>query len=267
MEPVETIEHKGFTIKIIWDDFPSNPLEDWDWEPGTHMETSDRWGGTIQLEGDEMPAWEEHEYETWNANVYGVEKCAAKQAYIAAVNWGDKDEFEIEEGALEMITLQDCVNCENRCEELKEWREDNVEYWAWKKEVSDFFATHTVLQVHKYEHSGVAYNTTGFDCPWDSGPVGYVSARNDIAVDDVTKYLKHLVNVFSLWANGNVYGYVVEDADGEVVDSCWGFYAGYEDEEWKYMISEATKAADWAYDELWEGRKSAVRIFNRKEVA
>lgn len=29
---------------------------------------------------------------------------------------------------------------------------------------------------------------------------------------------------FKAWADGEVYGYVVKDEDGEVVDSCWGYY-------------------------------------------
>lgn len=38
------------------------------------------------------------------------------------------------------------------------------------------------------------------------------------------------------WMWGDVYGWVVEDEEGDQVDSCWGYYG---DEEIDYMISEA----------------------------
>lgn len=33
-----------------------------------------------------------------------------------------------------------------------------------------------VLPLYLYDHSGLAMNTTGFSCPWDSGKVGIIFA-------------------------------------------------------------------------------------------
>src|SRR3990167_995153 len=33
---------------------------------------------------------------------------------------------------------------------------------------------HVILPLYLYDHSGLAINTTGFHCPWDSGQVGFI---------------------------------------------------------------------------------------------
>lgn len=94
-----------------------------------------------------------------------------------------------------------------------------------------------VLPVYRYEHSGVAYNTTGFHCPWDSGQTGYIyvskaKVRDEWGVKRISPQLREKVEgilrseveVFSQWANGEVYGFITKDEDGEEIDSCWGMY-------------------------------------------
>ena len=89
------------------------------------------------------------------------------------------------------------------------------------------------LPVYRYEHSAVAYNTTGFHCPWDSGQTGYIYvSKGDIRREfgwtrispsrrsKIEQYLREEVRTFSDWANGEVYGWINEETD----DSCWGFY-------------------------------------------
>lgn len=89
------------------------------------------------------------------------------------------------------------------------------------------------LPVYRYEHSGIAFNTVGFSCPWDSGQTGYIyvtkaKVREEFHVtrisphlrDRVYQILKNEVEIFSLWANGETYGFDINDGE----DSCWGFY-------------------------------------------
>ena len=52
-----------------------------------------------------------------------------------------------------------------------------------------------ILPVFLYDHSGLAMNTVGFHCPWDSGQVGYVyvtleAVRKEFGVKRVTKALR-----------------------------------------------------------------------------
>jgi len=97
-----------------------------------------------------------------------------------------------------------------------------------------------ILPVYLYDHSGLAMNTTGFHCPWDSGQVGFIyvrldDVRTEFAVKRVStklrkrvvEYLRNEVQTYSDYLSGNVHGYVVEK-DGEETDSCWGFIGDYD---------------------------------------
>lgn len=92
------------------------------------------------------------------------------------------------------------------------------------------------LPVFMYEHSGVALSTGSFGDPWDSGQVGFIYADRakvlkEYSAKIVTKavrdkalqVLKYEIEEYGKWLNGEVYGYVIEDAEGNDVDSCWGF--------------------------------------------
>lgn len=99
-----------------------------------------------------------------------------------------------------------------------------------------------ILPVYLYDHSGLAMNTTGFHCPWDSGQIGFIyvklsDIRKEYSIKRVSAklreqaatYLRNEVQTFSDYISGSVYGYVVEK-EGEEIDSCWGFigdYGGY----------------------------------------
>ncbi len=254
METIETFEHKGFKIVIEVDEFAENPFEGWDWEPHTHFQTGVTW-----LQGSELPEVTA-EFEEWNANEYGADKCAAKQNYISRINFGNNlDEDDVEHAGLTCVTKQDCVNCEDRCEAFKSWIYDNIDHWEERHEVLEWLAAHTILKVYKYEHSGVMYNTTGFSDPWDSGQVGYISAPNNTDVPDVKKYLEGLVKIFSCWASGSVYYWALLNAEGETLDSCSGYYCEYGDSSWDYMIQEAKQAAEAEFERLWEKRKNLVK--------
>ena len=93
-----------------------------------------------------------------------------------------------------------------------------------------------VLPVYAYIHSGIMLNTTGFSCPWDSGQSGciYVSkakAREAFGVKRITSkvlnliysVLKAEVEEFSMYLNGEVYGYIIKDNNGNTIESCYGF--------------------------------------------
>lgn len=97
-----------------------------------------------------------------------------------------------------------------------------------------------LLPVFLYDHSGLAMNTIGFHCPWDSGQVGFVYVtlevvRKEFGVKRVTKALCDKVEdilrgeivSYDAYLGGRVYCYVVEH-DGEEVDACWGFFGDYE---------------------------------------
>jgi len=97
------------------------------------------------------------------------------------------------------------------------------------------------LPLFLIDHSGISMNTGGFrHCDpqgWDWGQVGFIYVEKDTlrkeygkqriskAVEQkAIKLLEGEVETYDKYLTGQVYGYVIEDADGEHVDSCWGFY-------------------------------------------
>ena len=60
-------------------------------------------------------------------------------------------------------------------------------------------------------------------------------------IEQVETCLKQQVKTFIDYLSGSVYGYIVEDDEGEAIDSCWGFY-GYDDIE--YMKTVARDVID-----------------------
>ena len=107
------------------------------------------------------------------------------------------------------------------------------------------------LPVYAYVHSGATISTSPFSCPWDSGQSGFVYCRASDAEDnfagnphfraDALRVLTGEVATFDQYLRGDVYGYTITDRDGDVVDSCWGFYGA------DYAEEEALSALDyWA---------------------
>jgi hypothetical protein len=107
-----------------------------------------------------------------------------------------------------------------------------------------------VLPLYLYDHSGITMNTTGFHCPWDSGQVGYIyvtlaDVRKEYAKRRISgrtrtraeECLRQEVSTYDDYLTGSVYGFIVEDKDGETVDSCWGFFG------LDYCIEQATESA------------------------
>lgn len=111
-----------------------------------------------------------------------------------------------------------------------------------------------VLNVYKYEHGNVAYNTEGFASSWDSGQVGWIYAAkdharaklftgdedpNDSQVREKARgAMASEIEIFSTWAAGNVVGYKLIDADGHEAETCWGFY------DWDYAVEDAKRRAE-----------------------
>jgi hypothetical protein len=120
------------------------------------------------------------------------------------------------------------------------------------------YEKNVILPLYLYDHSGITMNTSGFSCPWDSGQVGWIyipltKIREEFSVKRVTKkmreriaqYLTNEVETYDNYITGNVYGFSIErhDEDGDDVDidSCWGFFGHYTDDD-GYMLKEIKAA-------------------------
>ena len=105
-----------------------------------------------------------------------------------------------------------------------------------------------ILPLYLYDHGGITMNTTGFSCPWDSGQVGWIYCTKEDFIKE-TGYtekelfeegkaealLKGEVETYDQYLTGDVYGFVLEDEDGNQIDSCWGFY-GSDWKEFQFLI-------------------------------
>lgn len=104
-----------------------------------------------------------------------------------------------------------------------------------------------ILPLFLFDHSGLRMSTTSEffravdQQKWDWGQVGFIHiSRQKIFTefgykkltkerrDQVTKCLSGEVDTYDQYLSGEVYGYQIEDDQGNNVDSCFGFY-GHED--------------------------------------
>ena len=99
---------------------------------------------------------------------------------------------------------------------------------------------YVILPLYLYDHSGITMSTGAFDCPWDSGQVGWIICDKETIErefngdrDLAEKCLLAEVATYDQYLIGDVYGFIVEKreecakcghSDWEHVDSCWGFY-------------------------------------------
>ncbi len=133
------------------------------------------------------------------------------------------------------------------------------------------------LPLYLYDHSGLTMNTTGFQCPWDSGQVGviymtpeeiekeYPKAKHPDQIDKAKDYMKNEVRTYDDYLTGSVYGYTIEPKETnkgiECDDACWGYYG---DDGEKYMIETAKESIDYAIKQYKDQVKEDKR--ERKEM-
>jgi hypothetical protein len=121
-----------------------------------------------------------------------------------------------------------------------------------------------ILPLYLYEHGGMTMSTGGFTDPWDSGQVGwgYVTAsaaekfgcipgksfknretgkRERYTKKFFEEAIRSEVKVYDSYLTGECYGYIIEDEEGNFIDSCWGFLGDKD-----YCIAEGKSAAEHA---------------------
>lgn len=103
-----------------------------------------------------------------------------------------------------------------------------------------------IFPLYAYIHSGTSLSLSNthypFNCQWDAGQVGYVFAEKK-GWKDATKAKEAAQSLIETWNNylsGNVWGFVIEDKEGEHVDSCWGFYGDADG----YVLEKAKESVD-----------------------
>ena len=105
-----------------------------------------------------------------------------------------------------------------------------------------------ILPLSLYDHSGITMYVGSPSCNWDSGYVGYIymtketRESNNWTIEQAIECLKSEVEVYDNYLTGEVWRFIVEDSDGEEVDSCSGYYG---DNGVKDAIEEAKSIIDY----------------------
>jgi hypothetical protein len=150
--------------------------------------------------------------------------------------------------------------------------------WAeWQGQIEEDFDVAVLLPVYMLDHSGLTISTTPFSCPWDSGQIGFIFCTNKQVLEefagDTEKARQCLlgeVATYDQFLRGDVWCYIIrtpsardghgEEIDGEVVESCGGFF-GYE-----YCVTEAKSCAEacrkHADKNIIDEEQAALALFN-----
>lgn len=114
------------------------------------------------------------------------------------------------------------------------------DYSSWEQMEKDLIKkedTAVILPLYLYDHSGVTISTSPFSNRWDSGQVGFILVSKETALAEfggkivtaklkqkLEKILEGEVETYAQFLEGDVYGFCIEDEDGNHIDSCYGFY-------------------------------------------
>lgn len=114
-----------------------------------------------------------------------------------------------------------------------------------------------ILPIYAYEHGGITISHGSFSCQWDSGQLGwhYVAKKaleSEFGGDEekAKKCLEAELEIYDNYLQGNVWGFTIEDEEGDDVDSCWGFYG----DDLEGMKAHVEDRFHKALEEAWDKR-------------
>jgi hypothetical protein len=94
-----------------------------------------------------------------------------------------------------------------------------------------------ILPLYLFDHSGITISTKPFNCPFDSGRIGFVyitkqSIYKEYNTKRITKAIREKaiavleaeVKTYDKYISGDVWGYRITDENDSEVDSVWGYY-------------------------------------------
>lgn len=260
--PVNTFEHNGFTVEIHYDDdsFHCNPRDNCNnglflgfphrnYNIGDEQVDPGRWEIPCKAckgEGKRPATLKIGEMEAYNSTCPNT-NCKSQGVSFVHDDLSSDDSSDDEQALCPdcdtpLVQSVDCEPCYGTGEVAVESFGDVCEYVK-----ANWNVVGPILPVSMYEHSGVSYSIGFAGNAWDTGDAGIIFATRELldetqgkgetpSNDDLAEWLKGEVEEYSRWANGEVYGYVIKDVNGDDVESCWGFIG---DE----YVTEAAKEA------------------------
>jgi len=128
----------------------------------------------------------------------------------------------------------------------------DVDYNEPDEEAKRYIKEYHIFGLEAYIHSGVvlALSHEGNFCDrqWDVSQLGlvFVSKKEARTRDKARTLALGLIETWNDYLSGNVYGYVIEDAQGTHFDSCLGYSGDYE----KYCLVEGRSALEAQIKEI-----------------
>lgn len=221
MTAVETITRGGFTAKLYCDEDCTNPRED---DEGKFL----------------FLGFPHRHYDI------GDETLDPGQAHFSCPECGGGLTITEGDGDYEGAGSHEigCPRCDGCGEVCARNMAELIEF------VQRKYDARMVKPVGMIDHSGVSYYLGGGphwsdSAGWDSGTCGLMVATHENLVEkwaaertdeEIEGWMRAELEEYSSWANGDCYGYRIEDLNGDEVDGCWGLI-GHE-----YAMSELEAA-------------------------
>lgn len=121
-----------------------------------------------------------------------------------------------------------------------------------------------ILPIYAYEHGGITISHGSFSCQWDSGQLGWhyvtkeaLESEWDGDEEEAKKCLEVELEIYDSYLQGNVWGFTIEDEEGDDIGSCWGFYG----DDFEGMKHHVEYRFHKALEEAWEHRYSGTPVF------
>ena len=118
-------------------------------------------------------------------------------------------------------------------------KSDNFAGWLWlKKYLIEEKNAKVILPLYLYDHSGITISTNSFNCPWDSGQIGFIYMDKKTMKDNklnnkkAEEILRNEVSVYDKYLTGQIYSFLLikkvkckccGHISEEVIDSCGNF--------------------------------------------
>lgn len=276
----ETEEYRGLTINVYYDDTPESPRE---WSNVATFVCEHRnynLGDEHDIEGrieslfnDYVPskAIIDHFVKTRDAHLIpGEEDDYSDQYYEYEVTiCGEKHTRYIDadtsysEGSIAEEMADEFDICE-------------------KMQLLEATGEIVTLPISMYEHSGITLwlgsKWDHYDAMWDCSSIGFAyveksTAKEEGMLDPGEEYdhdwkkwayamMEAEMKVYDQYCCGEVYGYMIEDEDGEeasdvLLCGCWGYY------EKDYMLEEAKNCIDTYLEKKRETRKNNLETLSK----
>lgn len=154
------------------------------------------------------------------------------------------------------------------------YREDQFSGWnELREELEQEEGAVVILPLFLFDHSGITMSCESSrfrmadSAGWDWGQVGFIYATKEIILKEFNKkrlskkllekveeILVNEVKTYDQYLTGDVWGYIIEDDDGEHLESCWGFF-GHD-----YCEQEAQEMVDFLEKQEKERAAELLRV-------